>query len=279
MQIGRQTYGYWLMTVPLFVVVVSLYGWPILSILWLSVSEPAPGLGNFAKLFEDNGLLHLIWTTVRVCLITTVLSVAAGYLIAYVMNFALEGQRRWLMAILLLSFWISVLVRAFAWLTLLSRNGVLNNFVVGAGLIDEPITFVRNELGVLIGMVHYMIPYAALPLFTNMHGIDGRIASASRSLGAGPFTTFWCIFLPMTRPGIVAASSLVFIISLGFYVTPAILGGGKVLMIAEYVSVQILVTQKWGVASMLATLMLMGVFGVLLVLSRFMKLSEAFGAR
>ena len=137
----------------------------------------------------------------------------------------------------------------------------------------------RNELGVLIGMVHYMIPYAVLPLLANMQGIDTRIMNASRSLGAGPLYTFARIYLPMTIPGIVAASLLVFIISLGFYVTPAILGGGKVLMIAEYVSVQVLVTLKWGMAAMLATLLLIGVFVLLFILSRFMKLSELFGAR
>jgi len=151
--------------------------------------------------------------------------------------------------------------------------------LVRAGIVAEPLELVRNELGVLIGMVHYMIPYATLPLLANMQGIDPRLTSASRSLGAGPLYGFVRIFLPLTIPGIVAASLLVFIVSLGFYVTPAILGGGKVLMIAEYVSVQVLITLQWGTASMLATLLLIGVFALLFVLSRFMKVSQAFGAR
>ncbi len=102
---------------------------------------------------------------------------------------------------------------------------------------------------------------------------------ASRSLGAVPLLTFVGIYLPLTKPGVIAASLLVFIISLGFYVTPALLGGGRVLMIAEYVSVQILVTVQWGVAAMLATLLLSGVLALLYIMSRFMNIGEVFGAR
>ena len=135
----------------------------------------------------------------------------------------------------------------------------------------------RNELGVLIGMVHYMIPYAVLPLMVSMQSLDPRVMAASRNLGASGAQTFRRIYLPLTKPGIVAASLLVFILSLGFYVTPAILGGGKVMMIAEYISVQILVTLRWGTAAMLAALMLAGVLAMMWVMSRFMKLGTVFG--
>ncbi len=276
---NRQAGGYWLLVAPMVVLVTLLYGWPVLNILWLSVSEPEPGLGNYAELVANPGLAKLIWTTIRVCTITTIVSVLAGYVIAYAITHTPAHRRNWMLTLVLLSFWISVLVRAFAWLVLLGRNGIVNTFLMDAGLVSEPVAFVRNELGVLIGMVHYMIPYAVLPLLANIQGIDIRIMNASRSLGAGPLYTFARIYLPMTIPGIVAASLLVFIISLGFYVTPAILGGGKVLMIAEYVSVQVLVTLKWGTAAMLATLLLIGVFILLFILSRFMKLSQLFGAR
>ncbi|MGI9488433.1 MAG: ABC transporter permease [Geminicoccaceae bacterium] len=276
---SRQAKGYWLLVAPMVALVTLLYGWPVLNILWLSISEPEPGLGNYAELVGNPGLAKLIWTTVRICTITTIASVLAGYLIAYAIVHAPPHRRSWMLTLVLLSFWISVLVRAFAWLILLGRNGIVNTFLIDTGLVAEPVAFVRNEVGVLIGMIHYMIPYAVLPLLANMQGIDIRIMNASRSLGAGPLYTFARIYLPMTIPGIVAASLLVFIISLGFYVTPAILGGGKVLMIAEYVSVQMLVTLKWGMAAMLATLLLIGVFVLLFILSRFMKLSELFGAR
>ena len=182
-----------------------------------------------------------------------------------------------MLTLLLVSFWISILVRTFSWLMLLGRKGLVNGTLENIGLIAEPIAFMRNELGVLIGMIHYMIPYAVLPLLVSMQSIDTRIMDASRNLGASGSQSFLRIYLPLTLPGLVASTLLVFILSLGFYVTPAVLGGGKVLMVAEYISVQLLVTLKWGTAAMLAALMLFGVLAMLWLMSKFMKLSTVFG--
>jgi len=214
---------------------------------------------------------------VRVCVVTTVFSVLLGYVIAYAMVHAHENKRNLMLGFVLVSFWISILVRTFSWLMLLGRNGLVNNAFETIGIISEPIAFMRNELGVLIGMVHYMVPYAVLPLLVNMQTLDMRVMNASRNLGASGTQTFWRIYLPLTTPGLVASTLLVFILSLGFYVTPAVLGGGKVLMVAEYIYVQLLVTLQWGTAAMLAALMLFGVLGLLYVMSRFMKLSTVFG--
>ncbi|MGB7262396.1 MAG: ABC transporter permease [Albidovulum sp.] len=267
----------WLLVTPFLILVLALFLGPLLNILWLSVSEPKPGLGNYQALFTSDSLPRILWTTIRICVITTVFSVALGYSIAYAMIHVATGGRNKMLSLLLVSFWISVLVRTFSWLMLLGRNGLVNNGLEAIGFISEPIAFMRNELGVLIGMVHYMVPYAVLPLLASMQTIDTRVLSASRSLGATGNQTFWRVYLPLTKPGLVASSLLVFILSLGFYVTPAILGGGKVLMVAEYISVQILVTLRWGTAAMLAALMLFGVLALLFIMSRFMKLSTVFG--
>lgn len=275
--LSRYVNPYWLLVLPFLAVVVVLYLGPIANILWLSVTDPKPGLGNYAKLFESDSLIRIIMTTLRTCVITTIVSVALGYLVAYTVVHALAREKAWMLTFVLLSFWISVLVRTFAWIMLLGNNGVVNNALSDIGLINEPIAFMRNELGVLIGMVQYMIPYAVLPLLANMQGLDPRVMQASRSLGASGLQTFLRVYLPLTKPGIIAAALLVFIISLGFYVTPAILGGGKVLMIAEYISVQILVTLRWGTAAMLAALMLGGVLVLLAIMNRFMNLGTIFG--
>ncbi|MEX0304754.1 MAG: ABC transporter permease [Leisingera sp.] len=267
----------WLLVLPFLGMLIALYIGPILNILWLSVTDPEPGLGNYTQLATSESLIRIIANTLRICLLTTLFSVVIGYLIAYAMVHANSRNQSVMLALLLISFWISVLVRTFSWLMLLGNNGLINNTLEAMNVISEPIAFVRNELGVLIGMVHYMVPYAVLPLLANMQGLDQRVFQASRNLGASGGTTFRRIYLPLTRPGIVAASLLVFILSLGFYVTPAILGGGKVLMVAEYISVQLLVTLKWGTAAMLAALMLLGVMGLLWIMSRFMKLSTVFG--
>lgn len=268
---------YWLLVAPALFLVVILYAAPIINVLFLSFTDPKPGLGNYYKIIESDTVSRLIFTTIRLCLITTLASVMLGYVVAYAMLHALSGVRQRMMSILLISFWISVLVRSFAWLMLLGHNGLLNNALMASGVIAQPLPIMRNEFGVLIGMTEYMLPYAILPLLANMQGIDLRVISASRSLGASNVQTFFRVFLPLTRPGIVAASLLVFISSLGFYVTPAILGGGKVQMIAEYISVQLLVTVRWGTAAMLATLMLVSVLMLMYVLNRFMKLSTIFG--
>ncbi len=268
---------YWLLVAPAVLLVLALYVAPIANILLLSVTDPKPGLSNYAKIVESDTVATLIWRTIRLCLITTAAAVTLGYVVSYAMLHALSGVRRRMMSILLISFWISVLVRSFAWLMLLGHNGLLNDALLAIGLISAPLPLMRNELGVLIGMTEYMLPYAILPLLANMQGIDQRVTSASRSLGASNAQTFFRVFLPLTKPGIVAASLLVFISSLGFYVTPAILGGGKVQMIAEYISVQLLVTVRWGTAAMLATLMIASVLALMYVLNRFMKLSVVFG--
>jgi putative spermidine/putrescine transport system permease protein len=267
----------WLMVAPFLLVVVLLYLGPLLNILWLSLTDPEPGLGNYAALFTNDALTRILWTTFRICVITTLFSVTLGYTVAYAMVHAYQKQQHVMLTLLLVSFWISVLVRTFAWLMLLGRTGLVNQSLDAIGLISQPVCFMRNELGVLIGMVHYMVPYAVLPLLANMQTLDPRVITASRGLGASAAQTFWRIYLPLTLPGIVASTLLVFILSLGFYITPAILGGGKVLMVAEYISVQLLVTLKWGTAAMLGTLMLAGVLALLWIMSRFMRLSAVFG--
>ncbi len=267
----------WLLVVPFLALLVIFYFGPILNILWLSVTDPQPGLQNFEKLVTGDTLARILWTTLRICLITTFFSVLIGYCIAYAMVHTHRKNQGAMLVLLLISFWISVLVRTFSWLMLLGNSGLVNESLQAINVINEPIAFMRNELGVLIGMVHYMVPYAVLPLLANMQSLDSRIMDASRNLGASGGQTFRRVYLPLTKPGLVASSLLVFILSLGFYVTPAILGGGKVLMVAEYISVQLLVTLRWGTAAMLAALMLFGVLALLYIMSRFMKLSTAFG--
>ena len=273
----RRIHPGWLIIAPLLVLVVALYLGPILNILWLSVTDPEPGFGNYAKLIESDALIRIVWTTVRICIITTIISVILGYSIAYAMVHCHQRQKNYMLTLLLVSFWISILVRTFSWLMLLGRKGLVNGTLENIGLITAPIAFMRNELGVLIGMVHYMMPYAVLPLLVSMQSLDTRVMDASRNLGASGSQTFWRIYLPLTTPGLVASTLLVFILCLGFYVTPAVLGGGKVLMAAEYISVQLLVTLKWGTAAMLAGLMLFGVLAMLWIMSRFMQLSVVFG--
>ncbi|UZF95501.1 ABC transporter permease [Bosea sp. NBC_00550] len=256
-----------------------LYLYPLSRVLWLSVTVPTLGFGNFERLFTSSGIQNVIWTTLRICVLTTALALLIGYAIAYAALHLRGWRGELLLFFVLLSFWLSVLIRAFAWLTLLQSRGVINTWLMSAGIIDAPLTLIRNEFGVVLGMVHYMIPYAALPLYANMKGIDTRLVPAARGLGASPVQAFLKVYLPMSLPGLISAGILTFIFSLGFYVTPALLGGGKTIMISEYIAVQINETLNWGLGSMLATSLLLAIFALLAVLSFFVDLRKVFGVK
>lgn len=269
---------YWLLIAPALALILSLYIFPLLRVLWISFDEPVLGLQNYRLLLTSVAIHHIVWTTARICVLTTVVTMVGGYAVAYALVHVGERHRQWMFFCVLLPFWVSVLVRAFAWVTLLRPNGVLNSALLALGIIDSPLELVRNEFGVVVGMVHYMLSYAILPLFANMQGIDKRLVAAARGLGAGPFTAYRRVFLPLSLPGIVSAAVLVFVFSLGFYITPAILGGGRTVMIAEYISANIRDNLRWGLATMLASSLLITVFLTLGLLSRLVDVRKLFGA-
>jgi putative spermidine/putrescine transport system permease protein len=273
-----QRHVYWLLVLPALVMMVVFYTYPLAQVLWVSVTDPSPGLGNYALLFTSPAVQRIITTTARICTITSLLTLVLGYLVAYAMVHVTEAHRQWMLFCVLLTFWLSVLVRAFAWVMILRADGPLNASLLATGLVERPLQLVRNEIGVVVGMVHYMLPYAVLPLYANMQGIDRRLVAAARGLGASPFTAFWRVFLPLNLPGIVGAGVLVFVFSLGFYITPAILGGGRTTMIAEYIGIQIQATVRWGLATMLASSLLITVFLTLALVSRVISLRKLFGA-
>ncbi|MDB5373646.1 MAG: putative spermidine/putrescine transport system permease protein [Belnapia sp.] len=275
----RNSLGWWLLLLPAFLLMTVFYIAPILQVLTISVTEPELGFGNYERLLTNMGVQRVIGTTLRIGLITTGIALLLGYALAYVIALAEPRAQRWWLLCVLLPLWISVLVRAFAWVTLLRRQGLVNEGLQGLGLIDAPLPLVWNEFGIVVGMVHYMVPYAVLPILASMREIDPRLLAAARGLGASRRTAFLRVFLPLSAPGLVAAGVLVFIFSLGFYITPAILGGGKTLMAAEWIKLQILDIIRWGMGTMLATVMVVAILVTLGIFSRIIDLRRMFGAR
>ena len=275
----RRDLGWWALLLPAFLLMTVLYVAPILQVLAISVTEPTLGTQNYDRLLSNAGVQRVVWTTLRIGLLTTALALLLGYALAYVIALARPAAQRWWLLGVLLPLWISVLVRAFAWVTLLRRQGLVNHGLQATGLIDAPLQLVWNEFGVVVGMVHYMVPYAVLPMLASMREIDPRLLVAARGLGASRFTVFGRVFLPLSLPGVVAAGVLVFIFSLGFYITPAILGGGKTLMAAEWIKLQILDLVRWGMGAMLATVLVAAILATLAVFSRVVDLRRLFGAR
>ncbi len=274
----RGLLGWWSLILPAFLLMTTMYLAPIVQVLAISVTDPEPGLGNYERLFTNVAIARVVLTTFRICLITTLVSLALGYALAFVISRASPLARKWWLLAVLVPMWISVLVRAFAWVTLLRRQGLVNQALLGLGVIDAPLALVWNEFGIVVGMVHYMVPYAVLPILASMMEIDSRLLAAARGLGAGRMAVFARVFLPLSAPGLIAASVLVFIFSLGFYITPAILGGGKTLMAAEWIKIQILDVLRWGLGAMLATVLVAVILTVLAVFSRVVDLRRLFGA-
>jgi putative spermidine/putrescine transport system permease protein len=273
----QQERVYWLFLAPVLLALLVFFLLPLLQVFWISFSDPEIGIGNYEKLFTIHAIQKVVVTTLRICVITTIASVLIGYLIAFTVTLAPPRTRSLLMFAILVPFWMSVLVRAFAWVTLLRNEGVINSFLMSFGVISTPLAMTNNEFGVIIGMTHYMTPYAVLPLLASMDGINPALISAARGLGAGSTQSFFKIFLPLTKPGIFASLVLVFIMTLGFFVTPIILGGGRTVMIAEYITVQMQQTLRWGLAAALATVLLVIVLLLIGALSRSMDMRKLLG--
>jgi putative spermidine/putrescine transport system permease protein len=273
----RASFGWWLLILPAFLLLLGFYVAPIVKVLLISFTDPEPGLQNYERLFTSASVQRVILTTLRICLITTVLALLLGYALAYAITKASPQAKRWWLLTVLVPLWISVLVRAFAWVTLLRRQGLVNNTLMEIGIIQEPLQLVWNELGIIIGMVHYMVPFAVLPMLASMQEIDPRLLAAARGLGASRREVFLRVFLPLSKPGVIAAAVLVFIFSLGFYITPAILGGGKTLMVAEWISLQILDLIRWGLGTMMATMLVLTILVTLAIFSRLVNLKRVFG--
>ncbi|RDJ25510.1 ABC transporter permease [Bosea caraganae] len=270
--------AFYVLIAPATVLLLTFYLYPLLQVFWISFTEPKPGFGNYALLLSPS-VTRVALTTLRICVITTVITVVLAYLVAYCWVHAGPRAQRVMLLGIILPLWVSALVRAFAWITLLRRDGLINSALAGAGLIDAPLPLLWNEFGVVVGLVHYMLPYGILPLAASLRSIDGSLMLAARGLGATRGQTFSMVYLPLSIPGIVASAILVFIFSLGFYITPALLGGGRSMMITEYISIQIIEVLRWGLGTTLAVTLVMIIALLLAVVSRVLDLRKLFGAK
>lgn len=238
----------------------------VLPLLWLVLRSFHQGgelsLGHYVNAVAGPNLGYL-GNTVSLALCVT----AAAALLAYPTSYAIWLLPRRLagMALLfvMLPFFTSALVRTYAWLILLQRRGLINSFLVGNGLIDRPMQLAYNFLGTGIGMVHVLLPLAILPLYASMRSVDTGLVRAAASLGASPVRAFWTIFFPLTMPGFISGTVIVFVLALGFYITPAILGGGRVVVWATLIETTAVYDPDWGAASALGVLLLAVTLAVL----------------
>jgi ABC-type spermidine/putrescine transport system permease subunit I len=203
---------------------------PLGMILRFSLTN---GFENFRSVLGSPLLLRVATNTIVISLTTTAMTLALAILVAAALWRSGPKLHSLIMAFVLLPFWTAVLIKNFAWAVLLQDNGVVNNLLQAAGL--GPFTLLHNRLAVLIGMVHFVLPYAIFPIYTAMRDIDPRLENAARSMGAGTASVIWHVVLPLIMPGIAAAALLVFIVSTGFFITPVILGSPSNMMIANLI--------------------------------------------
>ncbi len=185
-----------------------------------SVAEPTWSLHNYAQLAGDSVFLHVFWTTLRTALVVTAGTLLLGYPVAL----ALVRPGRAAMVtliVVLLPFWTSILVRSYAWMVLLGRRGLVNEALIAGGLIEHPLRMLNTPIAVHIAMIHILMPYMILPIANALRQIDPSLARAASGLGATPFRAFRDVILPLSMPGVLAGVLLVFVLSLGFYITPA----------------------------------------------------------
>ncbi len=234
-------------------------------------------LENYERMVSRKSYLRIFVTTFQVSILTTVLCIVIGYPLAY---FISQLPTRWAnlcLVTVLLPFWTSLLVRTYAWLVLLQKQGLVNQWAISLGLWDEPLKFVHNMTGTLIGMVHIMLPFLILPVYGAMRAIDKDYLKAASNLGASPRRAFWTVFFPLSTPGLFAGSLMVFVLCLGFFVTPAVLGGGRVIMVSMKIVSNIELFVNWGAASSLGVVLLALTVIILWIASRFTRLEQMAG--
>ena len=264
--------------IAVFVVIVIPVGW-LFSLSFLDSSGQL-SLVNYQKMIEYKSYARVFKTTFNVSILTTLLCILIGYPLAYFLSQIPRRYVGFFMLTVLLPFWTSLLVRTYAWLVMLQRNGLINNFAIDLGLWDTPLKLAHNLNGTLIGMVHIMLPFLILPLYAAMRRIDPHALQAAANLGATPVQAFWQIFVPLSLPGVVAGSLIVFVLCLGFYVTPAVLGGGRVILVSMQITAILEDQFNWRAASALGVVLLVLTFAALFLASRFLKLDEVmFGKR
>ena len=234
-------------------------------------------LENYQRMIDRKSYARIFITTFQISLLTTGLCVLIGYPLAYFMSQLPTRIANLCLITVLLPFWTSLLVRTYAWLVLLQKRGLVNDWAISLGLWDEPIKIVHNMTGTLIGMVHIMLPFLILPVYSAMRAIDTDLLKAASNLGASPRRAFWSVFFPLSTPGLFAGALMVFVLCLGFFVTPAVLGGGKVIMVSMKIVSNIELFVNWGAASALGAVLLVLTGGVLWIASRFLNLEKMTG--
>ena len=272
----------WILLSPALAAVAFLLVVPVLFIIvysfWLRSAAGAeiPGfyLDNWAEVFSDAFYRDILFSTLRIAAITTLLCALLGYVPAYFIAMSETRFKTLLLLLLILPFWISYIIRTMSWINILGASGGLNRMLIYLGLIAEPLQILYNEWTVILGLVHFLLPFMVLNVFVSLDGIDRNLLDASRSLGASEFQSFREVTLPLSLPGLAAGGLLCFVLSAGTYITPLVLGGPRDAMFANLVFEAIITQLNWPLGSALSIVLLVVLGGIVAVYNRLAGLGQ-----
>ncbi|WP_158816868.1 ABC transporter permease [Methylocapsa sp. S129] len=247
----------------------ALFVVPLALVVVRSFSGPQPGLAQYIEIVSNPSTAWVVLYTFWTALLVTAATLLLSYPVAFTISRAKGRLLTVCLAMVLIPFWTSTVIRTYGWIVILQRRGILNDILVGSGLIDQPLRLMNDGSGMQIAMIHIMLPFMILPLLSAMRGIDANLMRAASVLGANPLRQFVHVYLPMSLPGVSAGCVLVFISSLGFYITPALLGGQRT-MIAVLIEQQASRLLNWPLASALATILLVLTSALFIIYERLM---------
>ena len=267
--------------VPVMMLYLAVLVYPLIDLVRRSLeTEGGKFTGsNYHQIASLSLFRTVLLHTLEYAVFTAALCLLLGYPVAYMIN-KLSTRKQWIPLLFILTpLFTSVLVRSFAWIALLQDKGGINAGLNDLGLISKPLPLLYSTSGLLIGMTNILLPYTVLPILSVMRGVDKSLVPAAQSLGASPTAAFWRIYFPQTVSGVSAGVLVTFILALGFYITPVLLGGRKNTMIAQLIELEVNQLADFGVASALATVLMLVTFVILAAYSRFFSLTSVFGVR
>lgn len=251
--------GHWWALLPFLVIMGVIFVAPTIEMLSRSVLEPHPTVEHFTAIFGHPLYRQVFFTTLRISALVTILAVVLAFPVALFAQRSGPLVRSIVFAMVLVPFWTSLLVRVYGWTFLLQRTGIINSILQHFGVTDGPLPLLYNEFAVVLGILHYMLPFMVLTIFVALQAIDPSIKPAAAALGARPGRVFAKITLPLAMPGVIAGSTLVFIGSIGFFVTPALMGSPREMMIANLITFQVKEALNWPRAAAIATILVAAV--------------------
>jgi len=265
-----------LMGLPALLVVASLLLYPLALLVETSFRTKAGvfGLDQYVRIATTPVYGLVFWKTAWVAGLVTLIDFIIGYPFAVALSRARGWWRALLLVAIMMPFWTNLLVRAYGWIVVLHPNGLINAVLMGLGLIAEPLDLVQNTTGVLIGMAQIMLPYMVLPISAQIEKLDVRLLQAARSLGASGPRTFLHVYFPLTLPGVFAGALVVLVLSLGFFVIPALLGGRRDILIAQLIDFNLTKVLNWEFAAALGTILLVATMGLFLAAQRWFRLEQ-----